>query len=471
MFERDNQHAEFLAQFSPEELEMREQMDKWHIQAEYGVLAVLLTNNAQYDRVATFLRPEHFSTSIGQKVYASIAKAVGKGESCDVITVYEDLERNHPGHGISLLALNDIAQHGGAVSMLMKYADSVFEKAKERALLAVVNQAYETAIDATESVADRVAKIGSMLDAIAQQSNTGKAPVRIGELIPAYLDKLQRYAEGEEVSAISTGVAKLDEYLNGGWRDGKVYVIAARPSVGKSAIAQASVEACARAGKTAAMFSQEMTNDEMVDRAISRIGGVHMAFHNKPIGDNEQFGCAVEAAGIAADMPLFLFDQAGLKLTDIAAHARNLKRKHGLRLLAIDYLQLCQSVNPRLSRHHQIEEISRGIKVLAKELNIPILLLSQLNREVEKRTPPRPISSDLKESGAIEEDADAIIGMWPHEVGDSSTLVGFDVMKNRGGAKGAFGVRFVGKYQQWHETDEPLKEVAKFKKEGSDYGI
>lgn len=457
--------------FEEQEYDSADYMDQWFIQAEYGVLAVLLMNNDQYDRVAPFLRPEHFSTTIGQKVYESIAKAIGAGSRCDVITVYEDLERTNPNNDITIAELSRIAQHGATSSMLMKYADSVCEKAKERALVSAINKAFEQATDQTCKVSDRLARIVAMLDTVAQQSSSGRAPVRIGTLIPGYLDKLQRYADGEQVSAISTGVQKLDELLNGGWRNGKVYVIAARPSVGKSAIAQASAETAARAGMPAAMFSQEMTNEEMVDRAISRIGGVSMGFHNKPIGDSDQFNHALEAATIASEIPLFLFDQAGLRLADIASHARVLKRKHGLRLLAIDYLQLCQSVNPRLSRHHQIEEISRGIKVLAKELGIPILLLSQLNREVEKRTPPRPIMADLKESGAIEEDADAIIGMWPHEVGDSSTLIGFDVMKNRGGAKGSFGVRFVGKYQQWHDTDEKLSEPTKHKKSNGDYGI
>lgn len=457
--------------FEEQEYDSADYMDQWFIQAEYGVLAVLLMNNDQYDRVAPFLRPEHFSTTIGQKVYASISKAIGSGSRCDVITVYEDLERTNPNNDITIAELSQIAQHGATSSMLMKYADSVCEKAKERALVSAINKAFEQATDQTCKVSDRLARIVAMLDTVAQQSSSGRAPVRIGDLIPGYLDKLQRYADGEKVDAISTGVQKLDELLNGGWRNGKVYVIAARPSVGKSAIAQASAETAARAGMPAAMFSQEMTNEEMVDRAISRIGGVSMVFHNKPIGDSEQFNHALDAAAIASQIPLFLFDQAGLRLADIASHARVLKRKQGLRLLAIDYLQLCQSVNPRLSRHHQIEEISRGIKVLAKELEIPILLLSQLNREVEKRTPPRPIMADLKESGAIEEDADAIIGMWPHEVGDSSTLIGFDVMKNRGGAKGSFGVRFVGKYQQWNDTEEKLLEPAKHKKSSGDYGI
>ena len=169
----------------------------------------------------------------------------------------------------------------------------------------------------------------------------------------------------------------------------------------------------------------------------------------------------MEAVEAATNMPIWLFDGAGLRLSDIASRARQLKRKHGLAMLAIDYLQLCQSVNPKLSRHHQIEELSRGIKKLAKELGIPILLLSQLNREVEKRNPPRPITADLKESGAIEEDADVIILMWTHKEGETA-LLGFDVAKNRGGAKGSFGVSFAKKYQQFYETDQSINaEVVK----------
>lgn len=458
--------------FEEQEFDTAAYMEQWHIQAEYGVLAVLLANNDYYDRVSTFLRAEHFSTNIGQKVYASIAKAISKGERSDVITVYEDLERTDPNNQISIMELNELAQHGAATSMVMKYADSVYEKAKERDLIAALNTAFREATDQSTSVSDRVAKIGSLLESVGAKTAGDQGPVLLGDLIPAYLERLQRYSDGEEIAAISTGITKLDEYLGGGWKPGKVYVIAARPSVGKSAIAQAAVECSARAGTPAAIFSQEMTNDEMVDRAISRIGGVHMGTHTNPNKyGNDNFTNAIEAASIAAEIPCFLYDRAGLRLSDIAAHARVLKRKHNLGLLAIDYLQLCQSVNPRLSRHHQIEEISRGIKVLAKDLNIPILLLSQLARKVEERTPPRPIPSDLKESGAIEEDADAIILMWPHEVEESSTLIGFDLAKNRGGAKGSFGCRFVGKYQQWHETDEPLREVSKLAKKGSSYGI
>lgn len=438
------------------------------VQAEYGVLAVLLMNNEAYDRVASILRPEHFSTRIGQKVYKTISKALIKGESCDVITVFEDLSRTDPNNDISIIELNDIAQGGFSPRMLQRYAESIVEKARERELVQAVNAAYELSTDQTLSIDDRLANINALLDKSGQKTGSSNEPVLIGELVPAYLDRVNAYAEGKEAPPmIPTGIKALDKYLDGGLADGKVYVIAARPSVGKSASAQAICEYAASQGFPAAMFSQEMMNDEMVERAISRQGGVSMGFHKNPRGMHDDFGYAMQAAEKLKTMPLWLFDGAGLRIQEIASRARMLKRKHGLRLLAIDYLQLCQSVNPNKSRHHQIEEISRGIKVLAKELNIPIILLSQLGRDVEKRTPPRPLPSDLKESGAIEEDADVIILMWPHEKTDSHTLVGFDIAKNRGGSKGEFGCRFVGKYQQWHASDESLRVPVMAKKESA----
>lgn len=442
---------------------------EWVLQAEYAVIAVLLASNDAFDRVGHFLRPEHFSSLVGQKVYKSIFKALSSGSRCDAITVYEDVVRNDPETDITFQEVNSIATSSAYKSMISKYAHSLVEHYGQCKLVEAINQAYELATDESLSIEDRVARVAAAIDGAGAQAQTGNEPVKLGDLMPAYLDKLQRNADGVEVDCIPTGLERLDSLLGGGLRPGKVYVLAARPSVGKSAVAQAICESSARHGKPAAMFSQEMTNDEMVDRAISRIGGVSMGFHNRTIkGDGQDFSLALEASEIAATLPVWLFDGAGLRLQEIASRARTLKRKHGLSLLAIDYLQLCQSTNPKASRHHQIEEISRGVKVLAKELGIPVLLLSQLNRDVEKRNPPRPIASDLKESGAIEEDADAIILMWTHEEGDTA-LLGFDVAKNRGGAKGSFGVRFVKKYQQFHDTDEQLREAVQ--KKSSGYGF
>lgn len=428
----------------------------WVMEAENGILCALLLNNDAYDKVGAFLRPEHFSTIFGSVVYKTISESLNAGGSCDVITVYESIARKTPDLGISLEDLANVASGSSMGAMIVRYAESLVEAYKEKKLLEAIHKAYEEASDQSLPVEDRAARVAMLIDSASQGHQAGKEPTLIGELIPEYLDKLQNSADGVSEDFVPTGFQKLDEYFGGGLRNGKVYVLAARPSVGKSAVAQAICEAGAKHGKATALFSQEMTNGEMVERSISRIGGVSMGFHNGRVLDSQNMDGAMQATSILEKLPFWLFDGAGLRIQEIATRARHLKRKHGLRLLAIDYLQLCQTVNHKLSRHHQIEEISRGIKVLAKDLDIPILVLSQLNRKVEERTPPRPIMSDLKESGAIEEDADGIILMWPHQVSDGNTLLGFEIAKNRGGAKGVFGVRFVGKYQQFHETDETI---------------
>jgi replicative DNA helicase len=155
-----------------------------------------------------------------------------------------------------------------------------------------------------------------------------------------------------------------------------------------------------------------------------------------------------------------------MTLPEIAAKARMLKRKNGIKLLVLDYIQLCGTTNPKLSRHHQLEEISRGLKALAKQLDIAILTLSQLNREVEKRTSGRPQLSDLKESGAIEEDADVVMLMWCQEKKEGYQLNGLDMAKVRGGRTGQVALHFEGQYQRWNESTESLAA----KKPASKYG-
>jgi replicative DNA helicase len=174
----------------------------------------------------------------------------------------------------------------------------------------------------------------------------------------------------------------------------------------------------------------------------------------------DEWSRVTEAIELMRGLPLFFDEQPALSLSDIVSRARVLKRKHNLKVLAIDYLQLCSSGKTGDSRHHQIEEISRGLKSLSKQLDIAIVTLSQLNREVEKRASGRPVLSDLKESGAIEEDADAVLMLWRHKVGDFAQVMGCAVPKNRQGRVGEVALHFEGRFQQWSESTESLEAPA-----------
>ena len=277
------------------------------------------------------------------------------------------------------------------------------------------------------------------------------------------MDRINAMSAGQVEPGIPTLIPRLDELLGGGLKPGKQMILAARPSVGKSSLAQQLCLNVAGQGYAAAMFSQEMTCQEMTDRAIANLGrlGMGRIQTGKLVDQDDDWGRLAEAVEKMRGMPLFFDEQPVLTLQEIAAKARILKRRHDLKLLVIDYIQLCGTTNPKLSRHHQLEELSRGLKSLAKSLDVTILTLSQLNREVEKRTSGRPMMADLKESGAIEEDADVVMLMWRHQQHESHTLVGMEMPKNRQGRTGEVALHFSGSVQRWGESTESLAQQQK----------
>ena len=260
------------------------------------------------------------------------------------------------------------------------------------------------------------------------------------------MDHWQALAAGDTVPGKATGLAPLDEALGGGIKPGKVIVLAARPSVGKTSLAQAIGMHIAAGGDTALMLSQEMGGAELADRAMSSRGGVlldHLTTGSLAPDDWTQI---TETVDHLRALPFYVDDQPALTLLDIRAKARDLQRRYGLSLLIVDYLQLCSSGSTQDKRHHQIEQISRGIKALAKELGVCVLLLSQLKRDAGGE----PELDHLKESGSIEEDADVVILLHPMGTEeDGDLLVLAKVAKNRGGRRGRIALAFDGKTQRW----------------------
>ena len=310
------------------------------------------------------------------------------------------------------------------------------------------------------AVADRLSQSQARLEKVQQPK--GKAePQKVEAYVAGFLDRLQDMADGKVQPGIQTQLPSLDSMLGGGLKPGKQIIIAARPSVGKSSLAQQICLNVARQGHAAALFSMEMGCAELTDRAMANLGRVPLDGIATGKLEADQWGRVTEAVENMRDLPLFFDEQPAMSLGDIAAKARGLKRKHNLKLLAIDYLQLCSSGKAGDSRHHQIEEISRGLKALAKQLDITIVTLSQLNREVEKRTSGRPVLSDLKELGAIEEDADAVLMLWRHQVGQGGNVIGCAVPKNRQGRVGEVALHFEGAYQRWTESTESLAAPAR----------
>lgn len=435
--------------------------------AEAGVIGGLLIGGAEaFDSVADVLTAGSFYNITNGLIYASIERLATEGASVDVVTVCERLRA--AGTDIDVMALHEFTQQYVGARVMRQHAELVADRSASRALVQAAEDVRAIAADVAVPLNDRLNQSQARLEKV-QQAKTKMEPRKVEAFVVGFLDRLQDIADGKVQPGIPTHFPALDSMLGGGLKGGKQIIIAARPSVGKSSLAQQICLDLARDGHSCALLSMEMGCAELTDRAVANLGRVRLDGIGNGKLDSDEYTRVSEAVEAMRDLPLFFDEQPALGLGDIVAKARALKRKHGLKVLAIDYLQLCAAGKQGDSRHHQIEEISRGLKALAKQLDITVITLSQLNREVEKRASGRPVLSDLKESGAIEEDADAVLMLWRHQMHDGSSVIGCAVPKNRQGRVGEFALHFEGQYQRWSESTASLAAPMK-QNTGSRYG-
>ncbi len=426
----------------------------WSREAETGLVGALLMHNDLLDQVADVVRADHFHDPAIGRVFDAVAQLVNAGKLADVITVWELLKESGRDDGIDLAWINGLTLVAGTYRVARRYAELIVEKALARRFVEAAGEVSALSQEAGP-VLDRIGMAQAKLEKL-QESNTKSAPQPIENFVTGMLDHLQDLADGKVEPGIPTRIPGLDRLLGGGLKPGKQMIDAARPSVGKSSFGEQLCLNVAMQGHAAAMFSMEMSCKEMTNRAVANIGRIELDHIEDGKLTHEEWGRLAEATEQLKNLPLFFDEQSALTLQDIAAKARTLKRRHNLKLLVIDYIQLCGTTNPKLSRHHQLEEISRGLKSLAKQLEITILTLSQLNRDIEKRPNGRPVLSDLKESGAIEEDADVVMLLWCEQEGSESNLMGLDLAKNRQGKKGKVPLHFEGSFQRWRESMQAL---------------
>jgi replicative DNA helicase len=432
----------------------------WSPEAESSVLGSLLLDNRAWDRVGDVLQAKHFYQPSHGVIFTAIAALLAGNKPADLYTVLDELQRAGKAEAVGGLAyLNSLAQQVTSAGNARRYAEIVAERALMRGIQEGAEKVKALALAPGLTAAERLDQAQAVLQAL-QVGGGRSMPSAIYASAIRLMDRVQAVADGHVAPVIPTGIPGLDRMIGGGLKGGKQVIIAARPSIGKSSLAEQVCINAAAAGYPSAVFSQEMSNDELTDRATANLGRIELDNVISGRLDKDEASRLTEALERLRNLPLYLDDQAGLTLHDIGAKARMLKRQHGIRVIAIDYLQLCASSGKVSadSRHHQIEELSRGIKTLARQLDVCFLSLSQLNREVEKRTTGKPVLSDLKESGAIEEDADIVMLLSRN----STTPEGFqvincDVPKNRQGRVGAVALGFHGAHQRWHETVAPIE--------------
>ena len=388
-------------------------------EAESSVLGGLLLDNAAWERVSDLLVDSDFYRHEHQQIYAAIGALMNANKPADVITVHERLQSLGKAEETGGLAyLNGLAQYVPSASNIRRYAEIVRERSILRKLVTASDEIATGAFNPQGKAVDRILdEAEQKIFAIGEEGSRMKQGFQsLDTLVVQLLDRVQEMADNpQDVTGVPTGFVDLDR-MTSGFQAGDLVVLAARPSMGKTALAVNIAEHVAlNEGLPVAIFSMEMGAAQLAVRIVGSIGRVNQGNLRTGRLSDEEWPRLTEAIERLRSVSLHIDETPGLTPTELRANARRLARQCGkLGLIVVDYLQLMSGSDSGGSdnRATELGEISRGLKMLAKELQCPVLALSQLNRSVETRTDKRPLMSDVRESGAIEQDADVIMFIY-----------------------------------------------------------
>ena len=389
------------------------------IEAESSVLGGLLLNNMAWDEVGDLLMEGDFYRNEHQQIYAAISTLVGASKPADVITVYERLQSVGRAEETGGLAyLNSLAQYVPSASNIRRYAEIVRERAILRKLVTASDEIATNAFNPKgRPVSGILDEAEQKIFAIGEEGSRMKQGFQpMKSLVVALIDRVNEMADNPvDVTGVPTGFIDLDR-MTSGLQAGDLVVLAARPSMGKTSLAVNIAEHVAlNEGLPVAVFSMEMGAAQLAVRIVGSIGRIHQGHLRTGKLTDEEWPRLTEAVERLRNVSLHIDETPGLTPAELRANARRLARQCGkLGLIVVDYLQLMSGSGGSQGENRATElgEISRGLKMLAKELQCPVIALSQLNRSVETRTDKRPMMSDLRESGAIEQDADIIMFIY-----------------------------------------------------------
>jgi replicative DNA helicase len=433
------------------------------VQAEQSVLGGLMLDNQTWDSVVDKISENDFYRKDHRLIFKTIAELAEKQIPFDVITISEVLEgigELENSGGLSYLGL--LAKDTPSAANIVTYANIVRDRSVLRQLIHVGTQISDSAFNTGgRETADLLENAEREVFKIAEQRQHGQGGFNsIKSILIKAVDRMEMiYEQDSSLIGVATGFTELDE-MTSGLQPADLIIVAGRPSMGKTTIAMNMAENIAIKGdKPVAIFSMEMPSESLAMRMMSSIGCIDQHRVRTVTMDHNDWSKLTSAINLLAETKLFIDDTPALTPSDLRSRARRLTREHGqLGLIVIDYLQLMQSPSSGDNRVQQITDISRGLKALAKELNVPVVALSQLNRNLEQRANKRPIMSDLRESGAIEQDADLIMFVYRDEVyNDESQDKGIAeiiIGKHRNGPLGTVPLRFYGAHTRFADLNK-----------------
>jgi replicative DNA helicase len=426
------------------------------LEAEQSVVGGLLLDNRAWDRVSDILTADDFYRREHRLIFNAIASLCEEASPADVVTVSERLEKTAELEAVGGLSyLASLANNTPSAANVVAYTNIVRERS-------VLRQLLRAASDITSTTYQPEGRaISELLDFAEKRimEISEKGPRRgeyrpISKLLTEAVDRIDAlFRSQSSITGVSTGFLDLDEKTSG-LQPSDLVIVAGRPSMGKTSLAMNIAENAAVGHKVpVAVFSMEMPGSQLAMRMMSSLGRINA--HRMRTGklDDDDWPRLTSAVTLLNEAPIYIDDTPGLTPLDLRARARRIKREHGLGMIIVDYLQLMQSGGGEENRATEISAITRSLKGLAKELSVPVVALSQLNRSVESRNDKRPVMSDLRESGAIEQDADVILFVYRDEVYNENSqdkgIAEIIIGKQRNGPIGTVRLTFLGEYTKF----------------------
>jgi replicative DNA helicase len=450
--EEHSQSAEFSRSRS-----MDARLPPQSVEAEQSVIGGLLIDNSRWDQVADIVAANDFYRKEHRLIFSAIAHLAQENNPADVVTVSEYLEGQHELEGVGGLAyLGSLANNTPSAANIVAYAKIVRERAVMRQLVTAVGKISDSVYTPEGRNANELLDHAeqTILDISEKGAHRKGGFQPLKSLLTSAVDRIDMLFHSDSaLTGISSGFKDLDDMMSG-LQASDLIVLAGRPSMGKTSLAINMAEnAAVGEQKHVAIFSMEMPGEQLAMRMLSSLGRING--HKVRTGklDDDDWPRLMSAMTMLSEAPIYIDDTPGLSPMELRSRARRLKREHGLDLIIIDYLQLMQSGDNAENRATEISAITRAMKNLAKELNVPVIAMSQLNRSLEQRNDKRPIMSDLRESGAIEQDADVILFIYRDEVyhedsqdrGTAEIIIG----KQRNGPTGTVRLTFLGEYTKF----------------------
>lgn len=434
-----------------------------NVEAEQAVLGGILIRNSVFHTLVDTLTAEDFYLPAHQILYTCFLDLYRKNAPIDLVSVAAALNDQKVLEAVGGAAyLADLAQTVVSGANAEYYSTIVRDKSLQRSLIGVCSDIISNCFDASRGVDTLLDESEQMVFSISERTS-GKVFKSSKELINKVFEDLTKRMERKEmVTGVTTGYNRLDQ-MTAGLQPSDLVIVAARPSMGKTAFAlNMAMRASVQDNVPVAIYSLEMSMDQLMMRMLCAWGKVDLSHLRRGYLDSEEWYRLYNAADILGQAPIFIDDTPALSPLELRARTRRLKAESGVGLVMVDYLQLMRGAKRTDSREQEISEISRSLKSLAKEMDIPVVALSQLNRKLEERTDKRPLLSDLRESGAIEQDADVIMFIYRDEVyhkqpdnphkGTAEIIIG----KQRNGPIGTSTLAYLGAYTAFEDLEPGL---------------